>query len=469
MAKFDLRNPQIRAIPLPDDAVPAKPHSNGTFARINRPNTPSLLGNPSQPQPTPTFQAYLAGRPNWQTYLLKGVFQSLSTDTLSQHLLNGDHLLFCSDGGAKDNQGSFGWVIANSSKLLWECSGIDTGWFANSFRSEGIEQLALLVFLDAYITYYQLEDLSAPAEQKDSESWLCIAMDNKGLISRTIEAALNKVLTQDIWHQKRQAGALCSYDAKSCYDRVVHSFAILCMLRLGCPLGPILSMFATLQKMQHFIGTAFGVSDTLFNGGEIPFQGLGQGNGAGPTGWAVVSAPIINMVRAAGYGATFVSALSCAVISFVCYAFVDDTDLVHTRAESDLPATDLIPEMQAAVDHWEGGLRASGGALVPSKSHWYLVNFKWKNGSWRYCSIADNPGELSMRDHTGSRVPLVRVDVSEARCSLGVMIAGNFQWEDEVARLLRASNNWRSNLRTGHLSVSDAWYALNHTINRTVE
>jgi hypothetical protein len=286
---------------------------------------------------------------------------------------------------------------------------------------------------------------------------------------RAIEAALNKVLTQDIWRQKRQAGALCSNDAKSCYDQVVYSFAILCMLHLGCPLGPILSMFATFQKMQHFIGTAFGVSDTSFNGGEIPFQGIGQGNGAGPTGWAVVSAPIINMVRAAGYGATFVSALSCAVVSFVCYAFVDDTNLVHTRAESDLPATDLIPEMQAAVDHWEGGLRASGGALVPSKSHWYLVDFKWKNGSWRYCSIADNPGELSMRDHTGSRVPLVQVDVSEARRSLEVMIAGNCQWEDEVARLLRASNNCRSNLRTGHLSVSDAWYALNHTINRTVE
>jgi hypothetical protein len=49
------------------------------------------------------------------------------------------------------------------------------------------------------------------------------------------------------------------------------------------------------------------------------------------------------------------------------------------------------------------------------------------------------------------------------------MISGNCQWEDEVARLLRASNNWRSNLRTGHLSVSDAWYALNRIINRAVE
>jgi hypothetical protein len=126
---------------------------------------------------------------------------------------------------------------------------------------------------------------------------------------RAIEAALNKVLTQDIWRQKRQSGALCSNDAKSCYNRVVHSFAILCVLRLGCPMGPLISMFVTLQKMNHFIRTPYGVSSTTFTSENFPFQGLGQGNGAGPTVWAVVSAPIINMVCAAGYRATFISAL----------------------------------------------------------------------------------------------------------------------------------------------------------------
>jgi hypothetical protein len=86
--------------------------------------------------------------------------------------------------------------------------------------------------------------------------------------------------------------------------------------------------------------------------------------------------------------------------SFICYAFMDDTDLVHTRAGFVLPAIDIIPDMQDAVGYWEqGGLRASEGALVPSKSHLYLVDFKWMNGLWRYCSVADNPGELSMQDH----------------------------------------------------------------------
>jgi hypothetical protein len=179
---------------------------------------------------------------------------------------------------------------------------------------------------------------------------------------RALEAALNEVLMQDIWRQKRQSGSLCSNDAKYCYDRVVHSFAIHCMLCLGCPIGPLMSMFVILQKMNHFIGSAFGISSTSFTSGEVPFQGLGQGNVAGPTSWAIVSALIINMIRATGYGATFVTALSCLAVSFV-YAFVDDTDLVHTRPGMH-SGIDLIPEMQEAVDHWKGGLRASGGALI---------------------------------------------------------------------------------------------------------
>ena len=46
---------------------------------------------------------------------------------------------------------------------------------------------------------------------------------------RSIIAALNKRLTMDLLHLRRQTGALCSNDAKSCYDRIVHSFASIVM------------------------------------------------------------------------------------------------------------------------------------------------------------------------------------------------------------------------------------------------
>jgi hypothetical protein len=55
-------------------------------------------------------------------------------------------------------------------------------------------------------------------------------------------------------------GALCSNDAKSCYDRIAHNIAAISMQRMGVPLKPLASMFLTLQKASHAISTAYGVS-----------------------------------------------------------------------------------------------------------------------------------------------------------------------------------------------------------------
>jgi hypothetical protein len=169
---------------LPNDAVPAQPTTNGSFARVNLPLTPSILAPLPAPPPRGSFTEYLEARPRWQWELLIRAFPTNGTDKLGQHLLNGDRLLLCSDGGAKNNSGSFGWVIETSKTFLWECSGIASGWFANSFRSEGVGQLALLVFLEAYTTYHQLQNLPRPQYHATADPWNRIATDNQGLIAR---------------------------------------------------------------------------------------------------------------------------------------------------------------------------------------------------------------------------------------------------------------------------------------------
>ena len=92
---------------------------------------------------------------------------------------------------------------------------------------------------------------------------------------------------------------MCSNDAKSCYDRTVHNFASLCLQRIGAPVEPIVSMFQTIQNLNHYIRTVHGVSDRSFTGAHwaSPIHGVGQGNGAGPQIWAAVSTPLLNMLR----------------------------------------------------------------------------------------------------------------------------------------------------------------------------
>ena len=128
----------------------------------------------------------------------------------------------------------------------------------------------------------------------------------------------------------------------------------------------------------------------------------------------MVSTPLIAMMRTSNFGFKLVSALSLMAIHLVCYAFVDDTDVVHTCTDPNDTSDQLTQEMQDVVDHWEGGLRATGGGLRADKSYWYLVDYQWKNNKWCNKSIADAPGNITVRDASGERVALERCEVSEA-------------------------------------------------------
>jgi hypothetical protein len=167
------------------------------------------------------------------------------------------------------------------------------------------------------------------------------------------DQSLNKALTFDIWRQLRQQGALGSNDAKACYDRIVHNCASLCMQRVGMRKEPIISLFETIQKLEHHVRTVFGESKIGFvQQGPKPLQGVGQGNGAGPQIWALVSTPVLNMLRAEGLGAKFQSTLSKISTTLVGFAFVDDTDLVTSGSRMEL--NEVISRIQHALTAWEG-------------------------------------------------------------------------------------------------------------------
>jgi hypothetical protein len=233
------------------------------------------------------------------------------------------------------------------------------------------------------------------------------------------DQSLNKALTFDIWRQFRQCGALCCNDAKACYDRISHNCASLSLQRVGAPQQPILSMFQSIQRLEHHVRTIFGESQTFFQqDGRVPLQGVGQGNGAGPQIWALVSTPVLNMLRAQGLGATFTSALSKLSTTLVGFAFVDDTDLVTSGPMMSLE--EVKTRIQKSLIAWEGGIRATGGAIEPKKSHWYLVDFDWSNGEPRYRTVRETNGKLQVRDPMGNVQTLSQLEPWHAERTLGV-------------------------------------------------
>jgi hypothetical protein len=286
---------------------------------------------------------------------------------------------------------------------------------------------------------------------------------------RALECATNKVLTMDIARLEHRSTAICSNDAKSCYDRILHAIASICMRRVGVAPETCKMMFGTLEQVDHYVRTNFGDSTTSYACIEIPFQGVYQGNGDGPGIWMLVSIPIINMLKARGFGFKVTNAMSNEKFSFVCYAFVDDTDLVHAPVQ-DIGLTGLVEEMQAVVDTWEGGLRASGGALVPDKSYWYLIHFTFQNNRWRYESIDENPARITIRDVSGlTRVELDRLEVFEARETLGVYIAMDGNQDTQMQALLQIAQRWADLVRSGRLTQAEAWFSLTFCIIKSLE
>jgi len=97
---------------------------------------------------------------------------------------------------------------------------------------------------------------------------------------QAVEVNQNWTLVNDHIRGWRARAVIISDDAKGCFDRITHVVAILALRRLGIPRPAIMSMIITIQRMQHYIRTAFGESEQSQgpNPSDPPPQGLGLVN-----------------------------------------------------------------------------------------------------------------------------------------------------------------------------------------------
>ena len=60
--------------------------------------------------------------------------------------------------------------------------------------------------------------------------------------------------------------------------------------------------------------------------------------------------------------------------------------------------------MQEAINRWEGGLKTSGGAIVPSKSWVFPIDFKFDGkGQYHYKSLDEiNESYILQAEHSWS-------------------------------------------------------------------
>ena len=71
---------------------------------------------------------------------------------------------------------------------------------------------------------------------------------------------------------------------------------------------------------------------------------------------------------AADNGAHMLSPIMQEVDHIVGFAFVDDMDLVCFYQDRLRLSEEVMQNMQGGIDRWEGGLKLTGGAIIPKKS-----------------------------------------------------------------------------------------------------
>ena len=211
-------------------------------------------------------------------------------------------------------------------------------------------------------------------------------------------------------------------DARGCYDHIVHSIAILVLKSFGVAGGTARSMFKVLQQAEHHMKTGFGRSEKAYGDAPVPHQGSDQGTGIGPTLWALISTKLIMMMFRKQHGVEVLSATTLTLLSIVCFAFVDDTDLPITEQKHS-SGEDLINPFRETLDRWAGGLTVTGGELVPIKSWCYLIDHVWTGTIWRYRTKEEMQGEFTLTDRYGFCHVIDYLEPCFGKETLGVSIA----------------------------------------------
>ena len=198
-------------------------------------------------------------------------------------------------------------------------------------------------------------------------------------------------------------------------------------------------MIRTIQNMKHHFRTSYGDSKLYLDKSIlIPYQGILQGNGAAPTTWVLISTPLLNMLRAAGKGGKFMSPISKLSTHIVGFAFVDDTDLIClNNGNPQISALEVMMEIQEAIDLWEGGLKATGGAIVPSKSWVYPIDFSFDvSGNWSYKSVEDIDVNFTVKDQDNNTTQLPTLNPNVGKETLGVYLAPDGNNSEAVSQML---------------------------------
>ena len=171
------------------------------------------------------------------------------------------------------------------------------------------------------------------------------------------------------------------------------------------------------------------------------------------------------MMRKDNLGAHFIIPLTHEKITFVGCSFVDDTDLVYSSFNSEDSLEDITNQMQLAINTWEGGLRATGGALVPEKSWVYPIKYIWDDkGDPKLETISNIDVAFHVKNAQQEIKSLTLTSPTEGKETLGVFLSPDGSHTTQIDYMKSKVLHWSEKIRTNHISPQNVMLSVHSTI-----
>jgi hypothetical protein len=237
------------------------------------------------------------------------------------------------------------------------------------------------------------------------------------------DGTLCKSLFYNITQQARVPAVIASVDALNCYDRIAHAIASLVFQAFGIPTRAIETMLGAIENMKFFLRTRFGDSKSFAGGGD---QHENTRTYSGE--WHITGRPGSHnhmhhrRTWKKGRSAKFHCLLTNLKHHLSAILYVNDTDLLHIDLSTDKTVDEVHRAMQDSVNSWGNLFIATGGVLQPSKCFYFVISFKWKEGTWTYANNTLN-GNFGIKVPLprGEEAPISHKSVDHAEKTLGAM------------------------------------------------
>ncbi len=219
------------------------------------------------------------------------------------------------------------------------------------------------------------------------------------------------------------------------------------------------STFSTIQNMQIFLRTAFGDSTSAYGGqsSEGPaFQGICQGNGAGPSLWLATSIPLIQMVHQHGHVSTFSGPISGCSTLLTGMIYVDNCNLLVFLPSTTSLET-VIVALQQNVLLWQGCLHATGSSLSLKKCSWGLLSFQHRSHHWLPHNDISAPQAIYILDKSGMPTPIHHIRPQDGLEIVGITQSLLGDSTPVLNALQKKANTWQDILKSNFLPQSLLW------------